>query len=602
MVVRKGYNRAWRFFGKLIVLGIMVVALQHDVHAEGTWWNEDWQYRKQITLDTTPTGADVKTNLTDVQVLLRLHTGNMNFANAKEDGSDIRFVAGDDKTVLKHHLESFDGQEELALVWVNVPVVTGGTNQDFIWMYYGNGEAVGGEDERGAFGSVSAVFHFREIEGLPADSSEKNITVDQFAGSMGLPSLIGSGISMNGLSDKMTIKTNPLLDMKDGGFTFSSWVKIAASLDNAVLFSRTGERAELLVGVDKTNLFAQIAFKGGRTFTTEKTAALSPGTWHHVAASGSPDGMLTVFVDGIKIDWVNTGGRLPAFNGDMALGSSVNGDRFFAGELDEVRISAASLTEDRIRMEFASQGQEKTCVTAGEEVINEGGGLHSGSMGIVFKNITLDGWLIIGSLTIMGAMCWIIILTKGFSFHLMNKENNLFRDSSENADEKMAFMGSSIEFANSSLYRLNRVAAKVMGKLIDPSKENENIVLSSKELAYFKSEIEKGMIKETGQMNSWLTVLTMSVSGAPFLGLLGTVWGVMTTFAAIAEAGEANILAIAPGVASALAATVFGLLVAIPALFGYNYLVTKVRSLTIDTHLYVDELCLLADRLFGGDK
>jgi biopolymer transport protein ExbB len=82
----------------------------------------------------------------------------------------------------------------------------------------------------------------------------------------------------------------------------------------------------------------------------------------------------------------------------------------------------------------------------------------------------------------------------------------------------------------------------------------------------------------------------MSVSGGPFLGLLGTVLGVMITFAAIAATGDVNVAAIAPGVAAALAATVAGLAVAIPSLFSYNYLSTRIRDITIDMKVFSDEL------------
>jgi len=81
--------------------------------------------------------------------------------------------------------------------------------------------------------------------------------------------------------------------------------------------------------------------------------------------------------------------------------------------------------------------------------------------------------------------------------------------------------------------------------------------------------LEKGMI-----------VLSTAVAGGPFIGLLGTVWGVMETFAGIAKAGQASLTAMAPGVAGALIATVVGLLVAIPAMFGYNFMVTTIRNIT----------------------
>ncbi len=101
--------------------------------------------------------------------------------------------------------------------------------------------------------------------------------------------------------------------------------------------------------------------------------------------------------------------------------------------------------------------------------------------------------------------------------------------------------------------------------------------------------LEKGMI-----------VLSTAVAGGPFIGLLGTVWGVMSTFAGIAASHAATLTAMAPGVAAALLTTVTGLLVAIPAMFAYNFMVTTIRHLTqeLDSfasryanqieHVYVD--------------
>ena len=84
-------------------------------------------------------------------------------------------------------------------------------------------------------------------------------------------------------------------------------------------------------------------------------------------------------------------------------------------------------------------------------------------------------------------------------------------------------------------------------------------------------------------------LLTIAISGGPFLGLLGTVVGVMITFAAIALSGDVNVNAIAPGTAAALAATVAGLSVAIPALFGYNWLNTRIKAISADNRVFVDE-------------
>ena len=59
------------------------------------WWNDGWQYRKRISLNTTTNGADIKENLMDVPILIRLHSGNFDFSNAQAEGQDIRFVSSE---------------------------------------------------------------------------------------------------------------------------------------------------------------------------------------------------------------------------------------------------------------------------------------------------------------------------------------------------------------------------------------------------------------------------------------------------------------------------------------------------------------------------
>jgi biopolymer transport protein ExbB len=93
--------------------------------------------------------------------------------------------------------------------------------------------------------------------------------------------------------------------------------------------------------------------------------------------------------------------------------------------------------------------------------------------------------------------------------------------------------------------------------------------------------------------------LTIAISGGPFLGLLGTVVGVMITFAANAAAGDVNVNAIAPGIAAALLATVAGLGVAIPALFGYNYLTSNMKTISSDMQIFVDEFVTRVAENYG---
>ena len=87
-----------------------------------------------------------------------------------------------------------------------------------------------------------------------------------------------------------------------------------------------------------------------------------------------------------------------------------------------------------------------------------------------------------------------------------------------------------------------------------------------------------------------MIVLSTAVAGGPFIGLLGTVWGVMETFSGIAIAKAASLTAMAPGVAGALIATVIGLLVAIPAMFAFNFMITTIRHMTQELDNFNAEL------------
>src|SRR5579862_3788059 len=94
--------------------------------AAKAWWNDDWSLRKPITIDTSASGVAIGDPIGRVPVLIRLHVGNFKFEAAKDDGSDLRFVAGDDKTPLKYHIEKFDSLLGEAFIWVDLPDVKPG--------------------------------------------------------------------------------------------------------------------------------------------------------------------------------------------------------------------------------------------------------------------------------------------------------------------------------------------------------------------------------------------------------------------------------------------------------------------------------------------
>ncbi|WP_404421845.1 MotA/TolQ/ExbB proton channel family protein [Nibricoccus sp. IMCC34717] len=113
-------------------------------------------------------------------------------------------------------------------------------------------------------------------------------------------------------------------------------------------------------------------------------------------------------------------------------------------------------------------------------------------------------------------------------------------------------------------------------------------------LEHTENAIQRALSRQMLRYESSMVFLASIVSGAPFLGLLGTVWGVMEAFSAVSMQQSASIQTLAPGVSAALLTTIAGLVVAIPAVFGYNYLLAQTKRLITELENYASSL---ADRL-----
>jgi biopolymer transport protein ExbB/TolQ len=127
------------------------------------------------------------------------------------------------------------------------------------------------------------------------------------------------------------------------------------------------------------------------------------------------------------------------------------------------------------------------------------------------------------------------------------------------------------------------------GRLKSTVREGRKGAVSLKAMEHVKRTLERTVAQQSLKLESGLILLAIAVSGAPFLGLLGTVWGVMITFADVAQTRQADLVTMAPGVSTALSTTVAGLLVAIPSMFGYNWLVHNLRVQTVELDNFAQE-------------
>jgi biopolymer transport protein ExbB len=578
--------------GMVFFLGVFAVPNAH------AWWDGKWHQRMKIQFDASAKAAGIQESLNDVPVLIRLHTGNFSFSGAKEDGSDIRFVSGDDKSPLKYHIEKFDPTEEIALIWVKVPRITAGSDQDSIWMYYGNASAPDGQDAGGTYDlNHVAVYHMAEKDGNPRDATAYANHAAGFTGKLGLPSVLGSGAQFSGTNGgQMTIARSASINFTKG-FTFSSWVRLNQSTGSSHLFSWDDGIQSIVIGIDNANAYCSLGYGRGQTTATPKTAALTPNRWQLLAVVVDPEKQITLYLDGNEAATSKLNRAIPAPSADIIIGGAAKGGDAFIGDLDEVQLSNIVRPAGWIKEAFQSQGPDGVLTSYMEEESGGGKGGESltiSLMKVIIRTITLDGWLIIGFLVIMGIASLYVFRQKMMMLRESKKGNETFSHSFRRIDHPLDLFEKEQEFQGSSLYRVYRAGCEELKMWLE--KKGETIKggkgLSVRVMNAFKAAVEKEAMYESRRMSNGMVIMNMSVAGGPFLGLLGTVWGVMNTFASLAESGEANLTAIAPGVASALACTLAGLLVAIPALFASSYITGNIKDLNADVNVFIDDFIL----------
>jgi biopolymer transport protein ExbB/TolQ len=198
------------------------------------------------------------------------------------------------------------------------------------------------------------------------------------------------------------------------------------------------------------------------------------------------------------------------------------------------------------------------------------------------ENATTEGKATVIVLLILSLFSWTIILTKFRQLLIARKAAKKFFDAYASTRDPLDIKKRGEEFDGAPAYALYERGADELAYQLEKNpvtvKGERRISTSSFEAV--KVVLEEAAAAQAMSLEKGMIVLSTAVAGGPFIGLLGTVWGVMSTFAGIAASNSASLTAMAPGVAAALVATVTGLLVAIPAMFAYNFMVTSIRTIT----------------------
>src|SRR6516165_3619872 len=251
------------------------------------------------------------------------------------------------------------------------------------------------------------------------------------------------------------------------------------------------------------------------------------------------------------------------------------------------------------------------------------------------QNATTEGKITVIALLVLSLFSWTIIITKFRQLLIARNATRKFFAAYNSTRDPLEIRRQGLEFDGAPAYQLYIRGADEMTfhlennaapmQVVTPSNPDDGQAdtaflarttptkISMASFEAVKVVLEEAAGGEAMGLEKGMIVLSTAVAGGPFIGLLGTVWGVMETFAGIAKANQASLTAMAPGVAGALIATVVGLLVAIPAMFAYNFMVTTIRNLTQELdgfasryanqieHTYVDNRDI-EDKIAGALK
>ncbi len=593
----------WFFFSNkdcLLALALLLLTTLATTTAQAAWWNSDWQYRVKIDADTGPKGANVTGPIGRTQVLVRLLANNFKFDTAKQDGGDLRFVAGDDRTPLHYHIEKFDGLvDQVALVWVDVPDLAPGQTTSF-YLYWGNEKANDASDPHAIYDADQLlVWHFGEESGLPKDSTSFGNNAAT-PGKRDQNAIIGFGAKLDGTAP-IKLAPAPTLNITAAeAVTWQLWIKPNPPAQSAVLYDQRDAGGVSDFAVSLTAGVPQVAVTSSTgTLTAAATAPLVADSWHLLTVT-TGGGKITLYVDGAHA--ADVAGALPAITGAGTLGGAAVTEApaatpaaaGFTGEVDEFQFSKATRPAGAILLAERDQGTQSNLLSF--ENPEQTSSFGSGYVGIILKSVTVDAWVIIGILIFMMLVSWLVMVAKALYVGRVAGANKRFlvllREINRKNNELLPAVPRERArgMTASCLYRVYETGVREVEDRLANGRHLPDGNIAPQSLAAIRSSMDGQMVREIAKLNDLMVLLTIAISGGPFVGLLGTVVGVMITFAAIAAAGDVNVNSIAPGISAALLATATGMFVAIPALFGYNYFQTRIKTVISEMAVFVDEV------------
>jgi len=200
-------------------------------------------------------------------------------------------------------------------------------------------------------------------------------------------------------------------------------------------------------------------------------------------------------------------------------------------------------------------------------------------------------------LVVLSVVCWAVGITKSRQFKKIGDHNELFLAHFWKASSLDHLYEQIDQYNSSTLARVYRAAYLELKKLAEASsQQSQKPQLSGSD--NLERVIRKSVENEVSALESRLNWLATTGSTGPFIGLFGTVWGIMGSFHKIGATGNASLAVVAPGISEALVATAIGLAAAIPAVMMYNHFVSRIRKEEIELNNFTTDFLNIVKRNF----
>ncbi len=349
-----------------------------------------WKYSKKVFLNTTSKGADVKGDVFNFPVLIRLSSADFDFEHARIDGGDIRFKKPDD-TPLPYEIELWDLTKRKAAIWVRVDTVYGDNSNQYFTMFWGNPDVVSESDGKAVFDTsigFQGVWHFNDqsyVNVIDATANNYHGTPRNITASAVLEGIAGNACRFNGSTSYIVMQNtaSSRLDFpEDGNYSMSLWV-YADTIDTLwhAIAGKGHEQYYMQFKCFGKNraTWEFVEFQENRGWEySEDSVPPAPGAGEWLYLVGVRSGTdQRLYINGGKVvdGCALMPGNYPRNRGDDfhigRFGRQVaipyyQGWSYFRGRIDEVRVSSISLTDDWIKLSYMNQKEEDALVSFGQ--------------------------------------------------------------------------------------------------------------------------------------------------------------------------------------------------------------------------------------------